>query len=231
MEEGDEDGEMGDAEAAADEEVAPPSVSKKLSMDSLSFFEEEVVGGGGGSASGGAVDSSAPPPPPQPSDDLGSLLGDLVTSVADAGAASGARGGGEGGTDVADDIFGVPVAAAPAAPAAPVAPAAPATPAVPAAPAAPAVPARRRLAAAAYCRAPPPHRGGAPCYLFRLATVSVEGSCGCGRPLRSAFVCPNPFSGHRRLLHTHHRLVRLRIKNIPCPKTTPPSWRGGFDET
>ena len=33
-----------------------------------------------------------------------------------------------------------------------------------------------------------------------------------------AFVCPNPFSGHRRLLHTHHRLVRLHIKNIPCPR-------------
>ena len=30
-------------------------------------------------------------------------------------------------------------------------------------------------------------------------------------PCRSASVCPNPFSGHRRLLHTHHRLVRLFV--------------------
>ena len=56
-----------------------------------------------------------------------------------------------------------------------------------------------------------------PAPICSIVTVSVEGSCGCGRPLRSAFVCPNPFSGHRRLLHTHNRLVRLHIKNIPCP--------------
>ena len=38
-------------------------------------------------------------------------------------------------------------------------------------------------------------------------------SGGCGRPSRGAFVCPNPFSGHRRLLHTHLACATLRIKN------------------
>ena len=65
----------------------------------------------------------------------------------------------------------------------------------------------------------------------RHATVSVEGSGGCGRPLRSAFVCPNPFSGHRRLLHTHPALCDCSYLktyiNITTGRSCPPAplWR------
>ena len=76
--------------------------------------------------------------------------------------------------------------------------------------------ARRRHTAAVYCCAPPPHRGGAPRYLFhrdgeRGGVLWLRTSPAGGVRMSKPVFWPQKTPPHSP------RLVRLRIKNIPCP--------------